>query len=71
MVRLKIYKMKFSGDSSVSDKLTTAEDDLDKLHSKKESLTDRQHYFDLATTLLREVCKTKNHQTICSCNEQR
>ena len=31
-----------------------AEDDLDALHTKKESLTDRQHYFDLATTLLRD-----------------
>ncbi len=41
-------------DESVNDRLTTAEDDLDKLHSKKQSLTDRQHYYDLATTLLRD-----------------
>ena len=38
----------------MNDRLTTAEDDLDKLHAKKESLTDRQHYFELATTLLRD-----------------
>ena len=53
MVRLKIYKKRLV-DSTVNDRLTTAEDDLDKLHAKKESLTDRQHYFDLATTLLRD-----------------
>lgn len=41
-------------DENVNDRLTTAEDDLDKLHSKKQSLTDRQHYYDLATTLLRD-----------------
>ena len=41
-------------DESVNDRLTTAEADLDKLHSKKQSLTDRQHYYDLATTLLRD-----------------
>ena len=45
----------------MNDRLTTAEDDLDKLHAKKESLTDRQHYFDLATTLLRDQGKTKNY----------
>ncbi len=43
-----------SGDANVHDKLTTSEDDLDALHTKKQSLTDRQHYFDLATTLLRD-----------------
>jgi DNA repair exonuclease SbcCD ATPase subunit len=41
-------------DESVNDRLTSAEDDLDKLHSKKQSLTDRQHYYELATTLLRD-----------------
>ncbi len=51
---IKDLQKEISGDSSVNDRLTTAEDDLDKLHSKKESLTDRQHYFDLATTLLRD-----------------
>ena len=43
-----------SGDANVYDKLTTAEDDRDTLHIKKQSLTDRQHYYDLATTLLRD-----------------
>ena len=51
---IKDLQKEISGDSTVNDRLTTAEDDLDKLHAKKESLTDRQHYFDLATTLLRD-----------------
>ena len=51
---IKDLQKEMGGDSSVNDRLTTAEDDLDSLHSKKQSLTDRQHYFDLATTLLRD-----------------
>jgi DNA repair exonuclease SbcCD ATPase subunit len=47
-------KSEVNSETGVNDKLSNAEDDLDKLHSKKESLTDRQHYFDLATTLLRD-----------------
>ena len=47
-------KSEVNSETGVNDKLSSAEDDLDKLHSKKESLTDRQHYFDLATTLLRD-----------------
>lgn len=51
---VKDLQSEINADSGVSDRLTSAEDDLDKLHTKKESLTDRQHYFDLATTLLRD-----------------
>ena len=51
---IKDLQSEINADSGVSDRLTSAEDDLDKLHTKKESLTDRQHYFDLATTLLRD-----------------
>jgi len=51
---IKDLKNETSVDANVHDKLTTAEDDLDTLHIKKESLTDRQHYYDLATTLLRD-----------------
>jgi len=51
---IKDLQNEISGDATVNDRLTTAEDDLDALHTKKESLTDRQHYFDLATTLLRD-----------------
>ncbi len=51
---IKDLQSEISGDATVNDRLTTAEDDLDALHTKKESLTDRQHYFDLATTLLRD-----------------
>ena len=51
---IKDLKGEISSDTGVGDRLTTAEDDLDKLHTKKENLTDRQHYYDLATTLLRD-----------------
>jgi DNA repair exonuclease SbcCD ATPase subunit len=51
---IKDLKNETSGDANVYDKLTTAEDDRDALHVKKQSLTDRQHYYDLATTLLRD-----------------
>ena len=42
------------GDSDVHDRLTTSETDLDILEKKQESQTERQHYFELATMLLRD-----------------
>ena len=42
------------GDSDVHDRLTTSETDLDILEKKQETQTERQHYFELATMLLRD-----------------
>ena len=42
------------GDNSVHDRLTSAETDLDILEKKQESQTEKQHYFELATMLLRD-----------------
>ena len=41
-------------DETVNDKLTSSEDNLSKLLSKKEDLTNRTHYFEIATLLLRD-----------------
>ena len=42
------------GDSDVHDRLTSSETDLDILEKKQETQTERQHYFELATMLLRD-----------------
>ena len=42
------------GDSDVHDRLTSSESDLDILEKKQETQTERQHYFELATMLLRD-----------------
>ena len=42
------------GDNDVHDRLTTSETDLDILEKKQETQTERQHYFELATMLLRD-----------------
>ena len=43
-----------SGDTDTSDKMLDNEEKLDILLSKKESLSDQAHYFDIAGTLLRD-----------------
>ena len=43
-----------SGDDGVQDRLTTSEETLSTLLSKKEDLTNRSHYFEIATLLLRD-----------------
>lgn len=47
-------KKDISGDDDVSDKLLDSEDSLSKLIAKKEDLTNRSHYFEIATLLLRD-----------------
>lgn len=47
-------KKDISGDDGVSDKLLDSEDSLSKLIAKKEDLTNRSHYFEIATLLLRD-----------------
>tara|TARA_B100001939_G_scaffold110877_1_gene95773 strand:+ start:1811 stop:3529 length:1719 start_codon:yes stop_codon:yes gene_type:complete len=47
-------KKDISGDDGVSDKLLDSEDSLNKLIAKKEDLTNRSHYFEIATLLLRD-----------------
>jgi len=41
-------------DETVNDRLTSSEDNLSTLLSKKEDLTNRTHYFEIATLLLRD-----------------
>ena len=41
-------------DETVNDRLTSSEDNLNTLLSKKEDLTNRTHYFEIATLLLRD-----------------
>ena len=41
-------------DGGVQDRLTSSEDDLDKLESKKKSLTEKSHYYEIAALLLRD-----------------
>ena len=41
-------------DDNVNDRLTSSEDNLSTLLSKKEELTNRTHYFEIATLLLRD-----------------
>lgn len=43
-----------SGDDSVQNRLTSNEDDLDKLHAKQKTLKERGHYFELAQLLLKD-----------------
>ena len=47
-------KKNISGDDGVQDRLTTSEETLSTLLSKKEDLTNRSHYFEIATLLLRD-----------------
>ena len=43
-----------SGDDGVQNRLTSNEDDLDKLHAKQKTLKERGHYFELAQLLLKD-----------------
>jgi len=47
-------KQEVAGNSDVHTRLEESEDKLDILHAKKESLVDQGHYYDIATTLLRD-----------------
>ena len=47
-------KQEVAGNSDVHTRLEESEDKLDILHTKKESLVDQGHYYDIATTLLRD-----------------
>ena len=47
-------KLEVAGNSDVHTRLEESEDKLDILHAKKESLVDQGHYYDIATTLLRD-----------------
>ena len=42
------------GGTNVHEKIDATEEKLDILHNKKKSLIDRGHYYDIATTLLRD-----------------
>jgi len=43
-----------SGNSDVHERIDDTEEKLDILHKKKENMVDRGHYYDIATTLLRD-----------------
>jgi DNA repair exonuclease SbcCD ATPase subunit len=47
-------KKEQSGGSDVHERIDETEEKLNILHKKKESLIDRGHYYDIATTLLRD-----------------
>jgi DNA repair exonuclease SbcCD ATPase subunit len=47
-------KNEATGGSNTQSKIEDSEEKLDILHSKKESLSDQSHYYDIASTLLRD-----------------
>ena len=47
-------KKEQGGGSDVHERINETEEKLDILHKKKKSLVDRGHYYDIATTLLRD-----------------
>jgi len=52
--QIKELSKNISGDDSVQNRLTSNEDDLDKLHAKQKTLKERGHYFELAQLLLKD-----------------
>jgi len=47
-------KIESDGGTDVHERITKGEDELDVLHTKHKALVDRTHYYDIATTLLRD-----------------